>query len=144
MQVVQEIKVMRTSITAREKERAERATLVQQEKLSKAKASFFSLFLSPSHTGLRMQPAPCTAHTGRPIVLGVFCNAAMVSFANVYKDSSAFMVLRWCGNGGAVHAGACVCAERRVDPAAVWGQGAQDDRAAGGARQWLPLFITQG
>ena len=44
MQVVQEIKVMRTSITAREKERAERATLVQQEKLSKAKASFFSLF----------------------------------------------------------------------------------------------------
>jgi len=36
-QVVQEIKVMRTSVTAREKERAERATLVQQEKLSKAK-----------------------------------------------------------------------------------------------------------
>ena len=28
---------MRTSVTAREKERAERATLVQQEKLSKAK-----------------------------------------------------------------------------------------------------------
>ncbi len=28
---------MRTGVTAREKERAERATLVQQEKLSKAK-----------------------------------------------------------------------------------------------------------
>ena len=37
LQVVQEIKVMRSSVTAREKERAERATLVQQEKLSKAK-----------------------------------------------------------------------------------------------------------
>ena len=36
-QVVQEIKVMRSGVTAREKERAERATLVQQEKLSKAK-----------------------------------------------------------------------------------------------------------
>ena len=35
--MVQEIKVMRSSVTAREKERAERATLVQQEKLSKAK-----------------------------------------------------------------------------------------------------------
>ena len=37
LQVVQEIKVMRSGVTAREKERAERATLVQQEKLSKAK-----------------------------------------------------------------------------------------------------------
>lgn len=35
--MVQEIKVMRSGVTAREKERAERATLVQQEKLSKAK-----------------------------------------------------------------------------------------------------------
>ncbi|CAL5222238.1 g4572 [Coccomyxa viridis] len=41
--VVQEIKVMRTSITAREKERAERATLVQQEKLSKAKGRVYAL-----------------------------------------------------------------------------------------------------
>ena len=36
---------MRTSVTAREKERAERATLVQQEKLSKAKVG------PPIHTG---------------------------------------------------------------------------------------------
>ncbi len=42
--MVQEIKVMRTSVTAREKERAERATLVQQEKLSKAKVPFFLPF----------------------------------------------------------------------------------------------------
>ena len=37
MQVVQEIKVLRAAVSAREKERAERATLVQQERLQKAK-----------------------------------------------------------------------------------------------------------
>jgi hypothetical protein len=36
-QVVQEIKVLRSAVSAREKERAERATLVQQERLNKAK-----------------------------------------------------------------------------------------------------------
>ena len=36
-QVVQEIKVLRSSVSQREKERAERATLVQQERLVKAK-----------------------------------------------------------------------------------------------------------
>ncbi|CAK0786832.1 hypothetical protein CVIRNUC_010046 [Coccomyxa viridis] len=41
--VVQEIKVMRSGVTAREKERAERATLVQQEKLSKAKGRVYAL-----------------------------------------------------------------------------------------------------
>jgi len=37
LQVVQEIKVLRSSVSQREKERAERATLVQQERLIKAK-----------------------------------------------------------------------------------------------------------
>jgi nucleosome binding factor SPN SPT16 subunit len=37
--VVQEIKVLRSSVSQREKERAERATLVQQERLVKAKVS---------------------------------------------------------------------------------------------------------
>jgi hypothetical protein len=36
--VVQEIKVLRASVSQREKEKAERATLVQQERLVKAKA----------------------------------------------------------------------------------------------------------
>ena len=45
--MVQEIKVMRTGVTAREKERAERATLVQQEKLSKAKVPFSCLSTLP-------------------------------------------------------------------------------------------------
>ncbi len=35
--MVQEIKVLRSSVSQREKERAERATLVQQERLVKAK-----------------------------------------------------------------------------------------------------------
>lgn len=37
VQIVQEIKVLRSSVSQREKERAERATLVQQERLIKAK-----------------------------------------------------------------------------------------------------------
>ena len=37
LQVVQEIKVLRSNISAREREKAERATLVQQDKLIKAK-----------------------------------------------------------------------------------------------------------
>lgn len=37
LQVVQEIKVLRASVSQRERERAERATLKQQEKLTKAK-----------------------------------------------------------------------------------------------------------
>ena len=37
-QVVQEIKVLRSSVSQREKEKAERATLVEQERLVKAKA----------------------------------------------------------------------------------------------------------
>jgi nucleosome binding factor SPN SPT16 subunit len=37
MQVVQEIKVLRSSVSQREKEQAERATLVQQEKLLKSR-----------------------------------------------------------------------------------------------------------
>ena len=37
-QVVQEIKVLRSSVSQREKEKAERATLVVQERLVKAKA----------------------------------------------------------------------------------------------------------
>ena len=37
MQVVQEVKALRTAVTQRERERAERATLVQQESLIKAK-----------------------------------------------------------------------------------------------------------
>ena len=36
LQVVQEIKMLRGSITQREKEKAERATLVQQERLIKS------------------------------------------------------------------------------------------------------------
>ena len=39
LQVVQEIKVLRSNISAREREKAERATLVQQDKLIKAKVS---------------------------------------------------------------------------------------------------------
>ena len=37
-QVVQEIKVLRSSVSQREKEKAERATLVVQDRLVKAKA----------------------------------------------------------------------------------------------------------
>ena len=38
-QVVQEIKILRASVSQREREKAERATLKEQEKLVKAKAS---------------------------------------------------------------------------------------------------------
>ncbi|KAK9903552.1 hypothetical protein WJX75_008667 [Coccomyxa subellipsoidea] len=41
--VVQEIKVLRSSVSQREKERAERATLVQQERLIKAKGRVYTL-----------------------------------------------------------------------------------------------------
>ena len=37
LQIVQEVKALRTAVTQRERERAERATLVQQESLIKAK-----------------------------------------------------------------------------------------------------------
>ena len=42
LQVVQEIKMLRGSITQREKEKAERATLVQQERLIKSGVSLRS------------------------------------------------------------------------------------------------------
>ncbi len=54
--MVQEIKVMRTSVTAREKERAERATLVQQEKLSKAKVGPHE-YQMPEHWAKMGKPA---------------------------------------------------------------------------------------
>eukprot|EP00891_Asterochloris_glomerata_P001119 jgi/Astpho2/1119/Aster-07668 len=41
--VVQEIKVLRSNISAREREKAERATLVQQDKLIKAKGRMYTL-----------------------------------------------------------------------------------------------------
>lgn len=41
--MVQEIKVLRSSVSQREKERAERATLVQQERLIKAKVHSLSI-----------------------------------------------------------------------------------------------------
>ena len=66
MQVVQEIKVMRTGVTAREKERAERATLVQQEKLSKAKVPFSSLLLSPTCPGSMLQHLHTSMRQYRP------------------------------------------------------------------------------
>lgn len=41
-QVVQEIKVLRSGVSQRERERAERATLVEQERLIKAKVGHMS------------------------------------------------------------------------------------------------------
>jgi len=40
VQVVQEIKVLRAGVTAKEREKAERATLKEQERLVKAKVGF--------------------------------------------------------------------------------------------------------
>lgn len=57
-QVVQEIKVLRSSVSQREKEKAERATLVVQERLVKAKVRAPST-LEGSWYSVQ-GPAPCS------------------------------------------------------------------------------------
>lgn len=63
LQVVQEIKVLRSSVSQREKERAERATLVQQERLVKAKVRHSSLIRDD-----RLAAAPNICHLTTPRV----------------------------------------------------------------------------
>ena len=54
LKVVQEIKVLRSSVSQREKEQAERATLVQQERLIKSKVA--------CHASLYTQLVACVVH----------------------------------------------------------------------------------
>jgi hypothetical protein len=61
LQVVQEIKVLRSSVSQREKERAERATLVQQERLIKAKVRAALSFLCLQNLHLHL-PIPHHHH----------------------------------------------------------------------------------
>ena len=58
VQVVQEIKVLRASVSARERERAERATLKEQEKLTKAKVG--TLWI-PANLHSTARQSPTTA-----------------------------------------------------------------------------------
>ena len=58
LQVVQEIKVLRSSVTAHEREVAERATLVTQERLVKAKARSLDVHLLPVPCALQL-PLVC-------------------------------------------------------------------------------------
>ena len=90
---------MRSGVTAREKERAERATLVQQEKLSKAKVR--ALRPAPScfcvsllKAGLQIcQPqrsklSPLTVRDGSPSALAVKELAGAVPMADVLAHPS--------------------------------------------------------
>ena len=76
---MQEIKVLRSSVTAHEREVAERATLVTQERLVKAKARLLGVCLLrvpcarqlPFACGSGMLPASrCAGSAGRPWGMG--------------------------------------------------------------------------